>query len=115
MKKILISSAIIIAFIVSIYFALFFSAERIDQLALSETKKIIVEIERYKNSQGKFPEYLKKFIDKKGLSRDIRFGLLSTEIIIFIHEGSHFIEYHQSPFGPFYGYSFKTKQWYSTE
>jgi hypothetical protein len=115
MKKILISSAIIIAVIVPIYLALLYSAERIDQMALSETKMIISEIESFKNSQGRFPEDLKQFIDKKGLSKDVQFGLLSTNINMFIHEDSLFIEYHQSPFGPFHGYSFKTKEWYSTE
>ncbi len=114
-RKISFSVAAIFALCISIYFALFYSAEKLDQLALSETKKIINEIGNYRKNNGRFPENVKQLMESKGLKTNIRFGVLSTNIKLFIHDGSHLIEYHQAQFGPFHGYSFKTKEWYSTE
>jgi hypothetical protein len=92
-----------------------YSSQKLDQLALSETQKIISVIEDYKNNNGTFPENYDQFVSSKELNTKVKFGILSTEIKFFLHEGNYFIEYYQAPLGPFYGYSFKTKEWYSTE
>jgi hypothetical protein len=95
-----------------LYFGIFrtiLQRQKIDETALSETKKIIEEVEDFQKEHGTLPEDVKEFTKAKRLRKNIRLGLLSTGIDFFEHEDAHFIEYHQSPFGPFFGYSFKPK------
>ena len=115
MKKFFLVLATILVLGISVYFVLFYSSEKLDQLALAETNKIIAEVERSIVKNNKFPDNVGKIIEEHDLRTNIRFGLLYTEIITFENNGDHFIEYFQSPFGPFAGYNFKSKEWYSTE
>mgnify|MGYP001576780484 CR=1 FL=1 len=83
--------------------------------AFAETNYIIAEVERSIAKNNKFPANVGKLIEEHDLRTNIRFGLLHTEIKTFENNGDHFIEYFQSPFGPFAGYNFESKEWYSTE
>ena len=115
MKKFFLALATILVFGISAYFVLFYSYEKLDQLAFAETNKIIAEVERSIAKNKKFPANVGKLIEELDLRTNIRFGLLHTEIKTFENNGDHFIEYFQSPFGPFAGYNFESKKWYSTE
>jgi hypothetical protein len=115
MKKFFLILATILAFGMSVYFVLFYSSEKLDQLALAETNKIIVEVEQSISKNNEFPDNVGKLIKEHNLRTNIRFGLLHTEIKTFENNGDHFIEYFQSPFGPYFGYNFESREWYSTE